>query len=53
VVDYNTIRKFITEKNLHLFAFYTKADKLVKAVIRHLSGNNSAEDITVDLQEID
>jgi hypothetical protein len=46
-VDYNTIQKFITEKNPHFFIFHTKADKLVKGVIRNLPGNNSTEDITV------
>jgi hypothetical protein len=53
MVDCNTIQKFLTEKNLHFCTFCIKADKLVKAIIRHLSGNNSAEDITVALQEID
>jgi hypothetical protein len=36
-----------------MFTFYTKADKAVKAIIRHLPGIISAEDITVALQEID
>jgi hypothetical protein len=40
-------------KNFHFFALYTKAHKLVKAVIRHLPGNTSAKNITVVLQEID
>jgi hypothetical protein len=53
MVDYNAIQKFLTKKNLHFFTFYTKVDKLVKAVIRHLPGNISAVDITVALQEID
>jgi hypothetical protein len=33
--------------------FYTEADKLVKIIIRHLPGNTSAENTTVDLQETD
>jgi hypothetical protein len=41
IVDYNAI-KILTKKNLHSFTFYTKADKQVKAVIRHLPGNTSA-----------
>jgi hypothetical protein len=53
MVDYNSIQKFHTEKNLHLFTFYTKVHKLVKAVIRHLPCSTSAEDITVALQGID
>jgi hypothetical protein len=51
MVGYNAVQKFLIEKNVHFFTFYTKADKLVKAVIRHLPGNNSAEDITMALQE--
>jgi hypothetical protein len=51
--DYNTIQKFLTEKNLHFFTFYTEAGKLVKAVIRHLPSNTSAEEITRAFQEID
>jgi hypothetical protein len=52
MVDWNNIQKFLTEKTLHFFTFYKKADQLVTAVISHLSGNNSAEDITVALQEV-
>jgi hypothetical protein len=43
----------LTEENHHFFTFYTKADRLVKVVIRHLPGNTSAEDITVVLQDTD
>jgi hypothetical protein len=50
MVNYNTIQKFLTEENLRFFTFFTKADKPVKAVIRHLLGNTSAKDITVTLQ---
>jgi hypothetical protein len=53
MVDYDAIQKFFTGKNLHFITFYTKIDKQVKAIIRHLTGNTSAEDITVTLQEID
>jgi hypothetical protein len=53
MVDYKAIQKFLTEKNLHVFTFYTKADKPVKAVIRYLSCSTSADDIIVALQEID
>jgi hypothetical protein len=42
-----------SEKNLHFFTFYTKADNPVKALIRHLPGNISAEDTTVVLHETD
>jgi hypothetical protein len=40
IVDYNAIQKFFTEKDLHFFTFYTKADKPVESVIRHLPGND-------------
>jgi hypothetical protein len=53
MVDYNDIQKFLSEVNLHFFTFCTKADKPVKAIIRHLSGNISVEDITVVIQAID
>jgi hypothetical protein len=52
MLDYNAVQKLFIEKNLHFFTFYTKSDKSVKAVIRHLSGNTSAEAINVVLQEI-
>jgi hypothetical protein len=53
MADYYAIQKFLTDKNLCFFTFYRKVDKLVKAVIRYLPGNMSAEEITVVLQEID
>jgi hypothetical protein len=53
MVDYNAIQKFLTEKSLHFFTFYTKADKPVKSIIMYFPGSTSAQDITVTLQEID
>jgi hypothetical protein len=53
IVDYNTIQTFLAKKNLHFFTLYRKVDKLAKAIIRHLSGNISAQNITVSLQEVD
>jgi hypothetical protein len=50
-MDYNTIQKLRTQKNLHFFTFYARMDKQVEAFIR--PGNISAEDVTVTLQEID
>jgi hypothetical protein len=41
----------LPRKNLHFITFYIKADKFVQAIIRYLSGNISAEVITVALQE--
>jgi hypothetical protein len=52
-VVYNATQKLLTEQNLHFSAFYTKADKPVKAAIMHLPGNTSAEDIILALQETD
>jgi hypothetical protein len=52
-MDYNTIQKLPTEKKLHFFTFYSKVDKPVKAIIRHLPGNISAEDVAVTLHEAD
>jgi hypothetical protein len=52
-LDYNATQKFLTEQNLHFSTFYTKTDKLVKAVIRHLPANISAQDMIVAFQEID
>jgi hypothetical protein len=53
MVDYNAIQNFWTERNFHFFIFYTKADKPINAIIKHLPGNISTEDITVALQETD
>jgi hypothetical protein len=53
MMDYNTAQILRTEKNIHFFTIYTKADKPDKAVIRHLPGNALAEDITVALQDVD
>jgi hypothetical protein len=53
MMDYNATQNCLTMKNLHVFTFYTKADKTVKALIRHLPDNTSAEDTIVALQEIE
>jgi hypothetical protein len=53
MVDYNAIQKFLNEKNLHFFTFYTKADKPVNTITRQLPGNNPAENIIVALQQTD
>jgi hypothetical protein len=53
MVDYKAIQEFLTEKILHFITFYTKVDKPVIAVTRHMPGTNSAEEITVALQEMD
>jgi hypothetical protein len=49
--EYKATQNLLSQKDLPLFTFYTKGDKPVKAVIRHLSSNTSSEDITVALQK--
>jgi hypothetical protein len=51
MVGYHTIQEFLTDKSFDFFAFYTKVNKPVKSIIRHLAGNISTEDISVALQE--
>jgi hypothetical protein len=46
-MDYNATQKFLTQKNLTFFPFYTEGDKLIEANIRHLPSNTLAEDTTV------
>jgi hypothetical protein len=52
MADYKTIQNLLSQKGLPFFTFYTKGDKPVKAVIRHLSNNTSSEGVTVALQEL-
>jgi hypothetical protein len=52
VADYETIQNLLSQKGLPFFSFYTKGDKPVKAVIRHLPNNTSSEDITVPVQDL-
>jgi hypothetical protein len=52
MADYKTTQNLLSQKGFPFFTFYTKGDKAVKAVIRHLPNNNSSEDITVALQEM-
>jgi hypothetical protein len=39
MADYKTIQNLSRQKGLPFFTFYTKGDKPVKAVIRHLPNN--------------
>jgi hypothetical protein len=50
--DYRAIQTFLANKGHPYFLFYTKTEKPIKAVIRHLPSNTSSEDITVALQEL-
>jgi hypothetical protein len=53
MVYYNALQKFLIEKDIHFFTYCTKAEKPVKAIIRHSIGYISAQGITVALQERD
>jgi hypothetical protein len=52
MVDYIATQNILSQKGLTFYIFYTKADKPVKAVSRHLPSNTSSEDITFALQEL-
>jgi hypothetical protein len=52
MADYKATQNLLSQKNLPVFTFYTKGDKPVKAVIRHLPSNTLSEDITVALQKL-
>jgi hypothetical protein len=50
MADYKAKKNLLGQKDVPFFTFYTKEDKPVKAVIRHLPSNTSPEDITVAFQ---
>jgi hypothetical protein len=50
MADKKTMQYLLSQKGLPFFTFYTKGEKPLKAVIRHLPINTSSEDITVALQ---
>jgi acyl-CoA synthetase (NDP forming) len=52
MAGYKTIQNLLSQKGLPFFTFYTKGNKPVKAVMKHLPNNTSSEDITVALQEL-
>jgi hypothetical protein len=52
MADYKTMQNLLSQKGLLFFTFYTKGDKPVKALIRHLPNNTSSEDITLAFQEL-
>jgi hypothetical protein len=52
MADCKIIQKFLSQRGLPFFTFYTKGDKPVKAVIKHLPNNTLSEDITVALKEL-
>jgi hypothetical protein len=52
VAGYKAIQNLLRQRGLPFLTFYTKGDKMVKAVIRHVPNNTSSEDIIVALQEL-
>jgi hypothetical protein len=52
MADYKVIQTLLTNYGLPYFTFYTKSDKSIKAVTRHLPSNISSEDLTVAFLEL-
>jgi hypothetical protein len=50
---YKAVQKLLTDSGLPYFTFYSKDVKPVRAVIRHLPGSTSSEDIAVAFQKLD
>jgi hypothetical protein len=46
MADFSLIKNYLEKNNLSYFTFFPKSEKPVKAVIRHLPHNTSAEDIS-------
>ena len=47
--DYLTLKNHLDQDQTHYYTFHTKAEKPIKAVIRHLPGETPAEDIANEL----
>jgi hypothetical protein len=52
MADYKAIQNVLSQKGFPFFTSYTKGDKPVTAVIRHMLNNTSSLDITVALQKL-
>jgi hypothetical protein len=52
MVDYQAIESFFESKNFSYYTFHPKAEKPIKAVIRHLPINTPAEDIVDGLVDL-
>jgi hypothetical protein len=52
IADYLTIKKLLEEKKTPFYTFHPKSVKPIKVIIRHLPGNNPAEDIAKELQAL-
>jgi hypothetical protein len=52
MADFSAVKGYLNSQNLHYFTFVPKSLKLIKAVIRHLSGNKPAEEIYEGLVEL-
>jgi hypothetical protein len=49
MADFSALKSYLQKNNLAYFTFYPKSLKLLKSVIRHLTLNTPAEDISDEL----
>jgi hypothetical protein len=47
--DYASLKSHLELNETHYYTFHPKAEKSIKAVIRHLPGETAAEDIATEL----
>jgi hypothetical protein len=52
MVDYQAVKTFFSDHTLSYYTFYPKAEKPIKAVIRHLPINTPVEDTAYGLVEL-
>jgi hypothetical protein len=50
MADYSTMRSYLEKNNLHYFTFFSNSEKPIQAVMRHLSPDTPAEDISNSLE---
>jgi hypothetical protein len=50
--DYSVLKTHLDNNQTHYFTYHPKAEKPIKAVIRHLTGETPAEDIANELQAL-
>jgi hypothetical protein len=43
IVDYQAVKSLFENANMSYYAFYTKSQKLIKAMVRHLPQNTLSE----------
>jgi hypothetical protein len=52
IADYSAMKFYLEKNNLQHFTFSTHSEKPIKAVIRHLPPDTSAEDISNSLEDL-